>query len=262
MEKLDEGIKNLTKIFYDEIEEEQRKHTFGAWVASFIWKEVDETEEERERKDRRKQERRIERDLKERKSASLKGDLGIENFLLQKEQTKFHAANRDDERKIRDIRARIQLREDRNWWERQRKEQLERDRLEKIERERLAKLRKQREEEEARRREEEAKNWQEHMNTMREQREKERVAKEKRRAEDIKHREKMYANSRPQSYGRDDDGYNAPFCSHDEWWPKVQGRAACPECSDVWTYLLQCPGCAKKACPKCQAVLRPRRRRY
>jgi hypothetical protein len=47
-------------------------------------------------------------------------------------------------------------------------------------------------------------------------------------------------------------------CSHDGWWPKVQGRTACPECCEIWTYLLQCPACAMKACPRCQSVIRPR----
>lgn len=47
-------------------------------------------------------------------------------------------------------------------------------------------------------------------------------------------------------------------CRHDGWWSKVQGRTACPECDEIWTYLLQCPGCKLKACPRCQAAIRPR----
>ncbi|RAL68071.1 hypothetical protein DID88_008791 [Monilinia fructigena] len=39
-------------------------------------------------------------------------------------------------------------------------------------------------------------------------------------------------------------------CYHDCWWSKVQGRTACPECHEVWTYLLKCPGCDMKACPR------------
>ncbi|PQE06064.1 hypothetical protein CJF30_00005023 [Rutstroemia sp. NJR-2017a BBW] len=41
-------------------------------------------------------------------------------------------------------------------------------------------------------------------------------------------------------------------CLHGGWWPKVQGRMACPKCSESWTYMLQCPGCKMKACPRCQ----------
>lgn len=47
-------------------------------------------------------------------------------------------------------------------------------------------------------------------------------------------------------------------CRHDGWWGKVQGRTACPECQEGWTYLLQCPSCEMKACPRCQAAIRPR----
>ncbi|KAI8953726.1 DnaJ domain-containing protein [Xylaria longipes] len=47
-------------------------------------------------------------------------------------------------------------------------------------------------------------------------------------------------------------------CVHDGWWPKIQGRTKCPVCSDTWNYLLECPGCKIKACPKCQATIRPR----
>ncbi len=47
-------------------------------------------------------------------------------------------------------------------------------------------------------------------------------------------------------------------CSHGGWWDEVQVRTACPECYDVWNYLLQCPSCRTKACPRCQTELRPR----
>jgi hypothetical protein len=33
----------------------------------------------------------------------------------------------------------------------------------------------------------------------------------------------------------------------------------CPECSEFWTYLLQCPNCQMKACPRCQGAIRRRR---
>jgi hypothetical protein len=46
-------------------------------------------------------------------------------------------------------------------------------------------------------------------------------------------------------------------CDHAEWWDKVHGRAPCPECDDVWNYLLECPGCGIQACPKCQRDFRP-----
>jgi hypothetical protein len=45
-------------------------------------------------------------------------------------------------------------------------------------------------------------------------------------------------------------------CIHDGWWDKVQGRAACPDCHANWNYLLQCPNCVKRACPKCRDQIR------
>jgi hypothetical protein len=47
-------------------------------------------------------------------------------------------------------------------------------------------------------------------------------------------------------------------CDHGAWWDKVQRRTSCPRCCDMWNYLLQCPGCDTRACPKCQSELRPR----
>lgn len=60
----------------------------------------------------------------------------------------------------------------------------------------------------------------------------------------------------------DDDDGSAPStsiatCSHRGRWDKVRGRKACPDCGDAWNYLLQCKGCRKAACPKCQRALRP-----
>lgn len=50
-------------------------------------------------------------------------------------------------------------------------------------------------------------------------------------------------------------------CRHDGWWPKAEGRRACPTCLTTWNYLLECPACKLKACPACQQNFRPARRR-
>jgi hypothetical protein len=59
------------------------------------------------------------------------------------------------------------------------------------------------------------------------------------------------------SWGSSGEAFTST-CLHSGWWPKVQGRMACPKCSESWTYLLQCPSCDMKACPRCQAGLRGR----
>lgn len=50
-------------------------------------------------------------------------------------------------------------------------------------------------------------------------------------------------------------------CCHNGWWPKLQGHTACPECNEIWTYLLQCSGCKITACPRCQGAMRQRKTR-
>lgn len=49
-------------------------------------------------------------------------------------------------------------------------------------------------------------------------------------------------------------------CRHDCWWPEVKSHTFCPVCHEAWAYLLQCPSCEMKACPRCQSTIRPRKR--
>jgi hypothetical protein len=54
------------------------------------------------------------------------------------------------------------------------------------------------------------------------------------------------------------DGYagtppsRASVCYYDGECEKLDGGALCPECLDVCTYQLKCPGCEAKACRRCQ----------
>lgn len=49
-------------------------------------------------------------------------------------------------------------------------------------------------------------------------------------------------------------------CIHKGWWPKVEGRMACENCSQTYEYLLRCPDCSMKACASCQRKLRTQKR--
>ena len=90
--------------------------------------------------------------------------------------------------------------------------------------------------------------------------EKARIWRQKQEA-DQKRREEQAKRAQNSSFDYDGPFFSAATaCIHDGWWSKVQGRTSCPKCSEIWTYLLQCPGCQMKACPKCQATIRPRRR--
>jgi hypothetical protein len=219
-----------------------------------MYKTKEDSEEDKARKDIARQERRMEKDMKERRLALKEDSLKKEENLLRTAKDEVDAADLADDRKIRMIRDRIRARET---YERQEKERAER--------ERLAKIRKQQREEQEKRdreaaeayrkrqaearaaeqklKEEQAKQWQKTVNELRKK---------------ANHSSQHARSNVPQRGAR---RASKLTCSHDGWWPKVQGQRACPECSDVWTYLLQCPGCDMEACPKCQAAIRPSRPR-
>lgn len=247
--RLEQEIKNLDSIFAAEAATEARKNSWGAWLLSPIYKKTEDSEEEKTRKDRGKQERRIEKDMKERRLELKKADLKNDENLLRKAEEEVDAANLNDDRKIQKIQNRI--------WA---KENQERQEREKVERERIAKIRKQQQEQREKREREAAE-------VRRKQQAEERAAEQKRQEEETRKWQKIIDDearkSRRQyahlnlSEGSTHQA-NISGCRHGGWWPKVQGRTACPECDEIWTYLLQCPGCRMKACPRCQSEIRPR----
>jgi hypothetical protein len=64
--RLEQEIKRLHEIAAAGAAEEAYKKSWGAWLLSPIYKQREETDEGKERKDRGKQERRIENDMKDR----------------------------------------------------------------------------------------------------------------------------------------------------------------------------------------------------
>ncbi|MCJ1472934.1 hypothetical protein MMC13_001583 [Lambiella insularis] len=290
--RLEQEIKNLDSIVAAEAAEEAQRNSWGTWLLSPIYKRVEDSEAEKERKDRERQERRLEKDMKERRLGLKNAELRKQIGLLTKAKEDVDAAIMVDNRKIEVLEKRIWARETK---ERQDREKLERDRLarirkqqqeqrEKQEREAAEVLRKQQEERQKQREKQNReaaealrKQQAEHRKLYEEikkKREKEiREATEalkKEQAKKTKHyeaqarkwgtanqsgnRENQYAPRHPPS-GSTRQAHTSPCC-HEGWWPKVEIRAACPECDDFWTYLLQCPSCAKKACPKCQSAVR------
>lgn len=207
LRRLEHEIRNLDSIVAAEAAEDAQKNSWGYWLLSSLYKKVEDSEEEKARKDRGKQERRIEKDMKERRLSLKKADLDQVESQLRKANEEANAADLVEIRKIQVIRDRIRAREIR---ERQERERVERQRVKQI--------------------------WKQQQ----EQRE-----KEEREAAAAQTRQKERQAS-------------TTTCRHDGWWPKVQGRTACPECYQIWTYLLQCPGCKMKACAKCQGMIRRR----
>ncbi|KAH8601090.1 hypothetical protein B0O99DRAFT_589170 [Bisporella sp. PMI_857] len=253
--RLEQEIKNLDSIVAAEAYEEAQKNSWGTWLLSSIYKKAEDSEEEKARKERERQERRIEKDMKERRLGPKKADLKKEEILFRKAKEEVDAADLLDNEKIRVIQDRICVRET---WERQERER--------VERERIARIWKQQQEQ--------AEKWErEAAEALRKQQAEERAAEQKRQEEQArileeiiigrgkKHRE-QYAHLNIPEYSFTAEGSNpqasTSTCRHDGWWPKVQGRTACPECYETWTYLLECPSCRMKACPRCQAAIRPR----
>ncbi|KAL8663467.1 MAG: hypothetical protein Q9168_008095 [Polycauliona sp. 1 TL-2023] len=261
---LEQQIKILDFISKTEAAEEAQKNSWTTWLLSPITvQKAKDTEEEKARKDRERQERRIEKDMKERRLALKKADLKKEQDLSSDKKAEKDVADRDDDVRIGLIQVRIRIRE---LQERQKMEKLEREKQErerqeraKVERERWAKIwQKQREERETREREE--------AETLRKQQAEWAAGRKRQEEETKKWRETLNNQSKrnrePHTHSSTSKGSTRqaykPTCSHDGWWSKIQGRTGCPECNDVWTYLLQCPSCDMKACPKCQAAIRRR----
>jgi hypothetical protein len=247
--RLEQEIKNLDSIVAAEAAENAQKNSWGTWLLSPIYKRAEDSEEEKARKDRKRQERRIEKDMKERRLDLKKADLKKEESLSRQAKEEVDAADLVDNGKIRVLKGRIWARETREREERERAERETRARIwkqqqeqwEKLEREASEALRKQEAEERAaeqRRQEEQARMWQKIIDDN-----------TKNGREQFAHVFTAEGSPRQAS---------TSACRHDGWWPKVQGRTACPECHEIWTYLLRCPDCKMKACPRCQSKIRSR----
>ncbi|KAK1082400.1 hypothetical protein LTR48_006996 [Friedmanniomyces endolithicus] len=189
--QLEQKIKDLESIAAAEAAVEAQKNSWGTWIVSPLYKKVEDTEDEKARKDRERQERKIERDLKERLVIAKKMDLKVEEILLRTSKEDVSAADRSEDYKIRVIEARRTARETR-----------EREAKEKAERERLAKILRQAQEQRAER---ERAEYERAMKMWKEEQERARAA--------TRH---VYTSS----------------CAHKGWWPKVKGRASCPECDE------------------------------
>ncbi|EMD60742.1 hypothetical protein COCSADRAFT_125882 [Bipolaris sorokiniana ND90Pr] len=258
--KLEQEIKNLDSISAAEAAADARKNSWATWFLSPIYKKVEDSEEEKERKDRKRQERRIEKDMKERRLEFYSADLKMQEKLFRNAKEELDAANRCDDVKIQAIQARVMARE-RQERERQEKERLKKER-QRLERERLEKERQRlkRERQERERQQEIEDLWkkqqkerQDKMTEALRKQQKEKLSAEKKQK---KAREARNHYAYPNTSERNTGQAYTSICQHHGWWPKVQGRRNCPNCDQNWTYLLECPGCEMKRCPKCQAAIR------
>jgi hypothetical protein len=246
VQQLNKEIGRLNSTIAADAAAEAFKKSWGAWLMSHISKPKEESEEQKAQKDRARQERRIEKDMKERRLESASAALTAEEALFKKAKSEADAAIAVDDGKLRILESAKLARESR---EREEKERAEEEMRARIRKQQQEELRKQ---QTAARAAEEirqaaARAAQQKQAAARAAQQKQ--AAQQQRAERERTRNTTEFPTRSAS---------ASDCTHGGWWDKVQGRAACPVCSDVWTYLLQCPTCRKMACPKCQSQIRPR----
>ena len=237
--RLEQEINSLDSILAAEAAEEAQKKSWSTLILSPIFKKRKESDEVKAQKDIAKQERRIQKDMKERRLEVKRAELKVTKASMEKSKTEMDAANLRDDVMIQKLQNNIwteQRRQQQEQWEKREREVMEARRRQQAA-DRLAKQQQQ----------EEAREWQKIVDEFIRQKE------EFRKQEELSNSTKSAERNGPQA--------GTAICRHDGWWPKVQGRTTCPKCYESWTYLLQCPGCAIRACPKCQAALRPRRPR-
>ena len=266
--QLEQEIKNLDSIVAAEAAAEAQNNSWGTWFLSPIYKTVKDTEEEKERKDRESQERKAGKDMKEGQLGVKNTDLKKEESLLRNAKDEVDTANLDDDWKIRVIEEGIWAREHRERQEKERERQEKEWERQEMERERQEKERERQENERIEReidarilkqqQEQREKREQERLEALNALCDKERAAEQRRREEQARQRQKI-ADDQPKAYREQymrPNLVNLPKgCCHYGWWPRIQGRTACPKCNEVWTYLLQCPTCMMKACPECQCAI-------
>jgi curved DNA-binding protein CbpA len=271
VKRFEQAIRGLASIAAAEAAVEAQKNSWGTWILSPLYKKVEESEEVKAEKDRARQERRIEKDMKERRLRAVEDRLKTAETSMRDSKAKVDAADLKDEMMIQDLCYRIQRREKRERQEREeaarkvQEEQMRRqqEQREKAQREAAEARRKQQEADrlaEQKRQEEEAKRWHEYIVNLKAHLDsREKVEKQQ---EDLnKHHHYQHTpffSSTERTPPRHTNHSTTATCRHEGWWPKVKIRAECPECYDVWNYLLRCPGCSMQACPKCQAAIRPK----
>lgn len=259
---LEREIEKLASIEAAERAAEASKNSWGTWILSPLYKKVEESEEEKARKDIERQERRIQKDWKERRLGDHKSELLKKEDQMKEAKDKVNAENLHSDRSIEAIEARKRSREEQQRLQKEREEQ-----------QRLAKIRREQAEQQAKiwkeQQEAAAKLWRQQQEQQEKAAQKARIFFAKTQAEAQAAQaarqevyERLHQNVRNDQHSRFTSSSTGPSfssaCDHGGWWDKVHQRTPCPKCHDMWNYLLECPGCQTRACPKCQSDMRPR----
>lgn len=271
--KLSATLKRLQERDDEDLRKESERNSWWTFITSPIYgKQIPETEEQKQQREFHRLQRVHTKSIKEKD--------------LMQEETKVHNLKDRLEHVTSKIAAVKQKREDAKladearMQERVRKEQEARRRTEaQEERERQAKWRAEWEAESARRRKEDAvklaarqaKEAQDAEEAQRRARAAKdaRVAQEKMLAQRLEQRaraarEAAQAAQKTQVQGSSARGFTSTqsFCTHDAFWPKIQGAPLCNSCNHVQRrFAFQCPDCNMIACARCRQKLRGERRK-
>jgi hypothetical protein len=235
VKRFEQAIDDLAKIAADEAAAEERKNSRSTRIPSRLH-EVEESEKVVTEKERARQERRIEKEMTEQRLEAVKARLATAETSMRTSEAKVRTADWKDEMMIQDLHYRIQRREHRE--QQQRKSAARKVREEQ--------MRKQQEDWEKAQREAKEPWWK--------QQQADRIAEQIHLKEEPKRWEEHLADLEA---WHERAAPRRANCCHGGWWPKVETRAACPECDQVWNFLLECPECSMRACAKCQAEVRP-----
>ena len=224
-------------------------------------------EEEREQRSRKKQEDTLARDLKERRLEKSKATLADDQKRMAQAQKDVEAADAYGEQDICDLEAKMRARESRGGEEKAQAEQKEQaEQRAKEEEEQCKRAQAEREQRETEKREKAKQDRAKQEKEKRERREREarerrargREGQTRRSAPPGTQRRVRARDAAPQAMRQ--DAQRGRCIAVDPQASRLvgrsRGREPCPECDDVWNYMLQCPGCAIKACAKCRNVLR------
>ncbi|PVH84043.1 DnaJ-domain-containing protein [Cadophora sp. DSE1049] len=285
--KLKKVIEDLESIRRAEEAEEAAAKSWSTWILSPLYKKPVDSDEEKARKANERLQRLHTKNFKERALDLKMVQLRKWQKELEDGRQTFAKANETDDRNIATYESRLLYRQARVRHERMQEEKFARERAQRAEEEKREKEQRERDrvnrEEREKRQKAADDHWKKYQKELREEEERKNMARKAREeAQNRRNYDEFTANQqrrqgaqpkaassssahfKPQTSHAtpSTSGARTSNCLHGGWWPKVEaatprGRLSCEECSAAYTYLLQCPGCKKKACASCQQKLKP-----
>lgn len=260
--QLQKTIADLAFIRKAEKDEDAAANSWGTWIMSPLYAKRTESEEEKQHKANERLMRLHNSNLKEQMLNVKMQKLKVWETDLEQARVRFETTDRIYDARVKAIQERINARRRAEQQDRMAEAQAA---LAKARQETYERQRREASAHAARQKAEQAAAWAEQVRTRKAREEEARKQQEARAAREEANR-RQTARETPQK-NRTSAPFSSPAaaqtsriaCSHDGWWPKVEGRRACEKCSNTFRFVLECPNCKMKACASCQHDLRPKR---